>query len=153
MQRKQRPWCHLHGGDSGGEEGGRPTLGCLCASGPAGRWSAPWGLQSSPVASICGWEYTLGFVCSSPVCALKDPERSLSCSFSKYFAQVSKKKLYLRSQATPEIGIKAFGFQHGGYNCQILGYHVRQHLAVCQQVVTVHKLRKKKHLKDDRVVR
>lgn len=99
VQRKRRPWCHLHGGDSGGEEGGRPTLGCLCASGPAGRWSAPWGLQSSPVASICGWEYTLGFVCSNPICALKDPERSLSCSFSKYFAQVSKKKPTLPAES------------------------------------------------------
>lgn len=84
VQRKQRPWCHLHCGGSRGEEGGRPTLGWLCVSGPADMWSAPWGLQSSHDASIYEWEYRLEFVCSSPVQKTQNNHFPAVCT--KYFA-------------------------------------------------------------------
>lgn len=87
VQRKRRPWCHPHRRDSGGEEGGRPTLGWLCASGPADRWSAPWGLQSSPAASIYGWECTLGYVCSNPVHSIKTQNNHFPAIFSEFSAQ------------------------------------------------------------------
>ena len=80
-QRKQRPWCHLYRRGTGCVEGGRPNPGSLCASGPAGRWSAPWGLQSNPSTSICEWGYILVFVCSSPMWVLEEREQSLSHSF------------------------------------------------------------------------
>lgn len=93
----------------------------------------------------------------SPVVALcvsEDPQQSLSCKFSVYI--LHNKHIfssYLRSHATPEVGIKGFWFQHGCHYCQILCYHVRQHLAVCQQVVTVHKLRyREETLIDDKGV-
>lgn len=59
LQRKQKPRCHLSWRCTGGEEGRRPTPGWPFISGPAGRWSAPWGLQSNSASSTYRWGYTL----------------------------------------------------------------------------------------------
>lgn len=48
--------------------------------------------------------------------------------------------MYLGSHATPEVGVKGTGLQHGSHQSLILSHQQCQHLWICQQIVTVCKL-------------
>ena len=54
--------------------------------------------------------------------------------------KVNKGDVYLGCHATPEIGIKSTGLQHGCHQSLILSHKQCQHFWICQQIVTVCKL-------------
>lgn len=50
--------------------------------------------------------------------------------------------VYLRSDATPEVGVERARLQHGRYQRQVLSHQQAEHAGVGQQVVAVHKLQR-----------
>lgn len=49
---------------------------------------------------------------------------------------------YLRSHATPEVGVGSSGLQHGGYNRFVLTHQLPQHVLIGEQVVAVDHLQR-----------
>lgn len=44
---------------------------------------------------------------------------------------------YLRSHATPEVGVGGSGLHHGRYNSLVLAHQLPQHIWIGEQIVTV----------------
>ncbi len=87
-RRRRRWWCRRRPSCSRDGAGRRPARGTPASSGPAGRWSEPWGRRSSPCAPAGG-------SACRPASAYNNPVITCARSLTRLWPKMSFNNLFL----------------------------------------------------------